>query len=259
MAYKQLKLWFDGELATLLASKITSLGYCIDETSFIDQVESRIGPLELKDRVEVIADALYDILDEEFQSGIGVLVKILGPENPNQTGMFSEYYWVMPIAKYVEKYGLDHWELSMNAIFEITKRNTGEYCIRPFIVKYPDETIEKMIRWSLDSNFHVRRLASEGGRPRLPWARKLDLFIRDPSPLLPILENLKSDDVKYVQKSVANCIHDILKDRPDIGKSLVESWIPVRSPNTSWIVKHSLRSLVKKNDQWAHKVIRDLR
>ena len=119
------------------------------------------------------------------------MLKILGPENENETGMFKEYYWLMPVALFVEKYGLDDFDTSINAISEITKRNTGEYAIRPFIRKYPKETLKIMKKWSKDKNVHLRRLASEGCRPRLPWSQKLDEFIDDPGPILPILENLK--------------------------------------------------------------------
>jgi len=165
--------------------------------------------------------------------------------------MFSNFYWIMPIAKYVEKYGLDDFEISMQAIMEITKRNTSEYTIRPFIEKYPQRTMTQMLEWSTHSNFHVRRLASEGGRPRLPWASKLDMFIENPSPLLPILENLKDDSSKYVQKSVANCINDILKDNLEIAKGLIENWVQNPTKDRTWIIKHALRNLLKKEDEWA--------
>ena len=104
--------------------------------------------------------------------------------------MFTNFYWVMPIAKYVEKYGLDDFDVSMNDLEEITKRNTDEYAIRPFQEVYPEKTLMQMKAWSLDKNKHLRRLASEGLRPRLPWATKIQVFIDDPTPLLPIVENL---------------------------------------------------------------------
>jgi len=158
----------------------------------------------------------------------------------------------MPIAKYIEKYGLDDYKLSIKAIEEITKRNTGEYTIRPYIERYPKKTMAVLQRWSKNKNKHVRRLSSEGPRPRLPWASKLDIFIDDPSPLLPILDNLKDDSSKYVQKSVANCINDILKDNTEIAKSLIEAWMSAEpTKERMWIVKHALRNLIKKEDAWA--------
>lgn len=256
MAYKKLKYWFDRELAELLGNKISSIYEDFDTTHFVEAVEQQLGDLELKDRVELIADELHGHLGQDYKRGIDVLVQILGPENEEETGMFKTYYWVMPIAKYVEKYGLDEFELSMYAIEEITKRNTGEYTIRPFIEQDVNRTLTVMKKWSESSNKHVRRLSSEGLRPRLPWASKLDCFIENPEPVFPILNNLKDDPSKYVQKSVANCINDILKDNVEVGKRLVENWNQdLVGKERKWIIKHALRSLLKADDEWARQMI----
>jgi 3-methyladenine DNA glycosylase AlkC len=103
-----------------------------------------------------------------------------------------------------------------------------------------------MLQWSLDSNVHVRRLSSEGLRPRLPWAKKLEQFVSDPGPILPILENLKEDESLFVKKSVANNINDILKDNYDIGIRLLKRWSRSQNTNTRWIIKHALRNELKK-------------
>lgn len=256
MAFKQLKLWFDVDLAILLANKLIEAGVEFDKNSFVQTVANKVDDLELKDRVEWIADALKAHLSDDYVTAISQLTQILGPENEKETGMFKEYYWVMPIAKYVEKYGLKHFDLSMNAIQEITKRNTGEYTIRPYLENYPERTLKVMQMWSADKNKHVRRLSSEGVRPRLPWASKLDIFIKDPTPILSILENLKDDSSKYVQTSVANCINDILKDNPETAKGLVERWASNASKERKWIIKHALRNLIKAKDLWAFGMIK---
>lgn len=255
MAFKQLKLWFDIELAKLLADKLLEQDVDFNKVSFINRVAEKIKALELKDRVAWFADALKEHLVDDYSIAISQLMKILGPENEKETGMFKEFYWIMPIAKYVEKYGLQYFDLSMNAIYEITKRNTGEYTIRPYLEAYPERTLEVMKTWSLDKNKHVRRLSSEGVRPRLPWASKLDIFIEDPTPILPILENIKDDASKYVQTSVANCINDIIKDNLHVTKTLIESWRPNATKERKWIIKHALRNLVKKQDAWALRMI----
>lgn len=255
MAYKQLKLWFDKDLAKLLSNKILEVETSFDSKIFISKVEKNVDALELKDRVELIADKLHQTLEKPYPESLAILSQILGPENEEETGMFANFYWVMPIAKYVEKYGLADFDISMEAIKEITKRNTGEYTIRPFIEEYPDRTLETMLSWSLNENKHVRRLASEGGRPRLPWAPKLTMFVEDPTPLIPILENLKDDTSKYVQKSVANCINDILKDNLEPGKRLIESWASNPTRERNWIIKHALRNLLKKKDSWAISIL----
>lgn len=258
MPYKPLKLWFDKELAKLLSEQIFSVEPSFNSSSFIRKIDEGIDGLELKDRVELIADVLNNELKGDYPHKIELLLQILGPENDEETGMFKRFYWIMPIAKFVEKYGLKHFEVSMYAIEEITKRNTGEYAIRPFIKEYPERTMNKMVAWSLNSNKHIRRLASEGARPRLPWATKLQMFIDDPSPLLPILKNLKDDPSKYVQKSVANCLNDILKDNPQIAKIIIENWCKDPSKERIWIIKHALRNLRKCNDEWALKIVSSL-
>jgi len=251
MAYKKLKFWFDKELAQMLGEKLKALKADFDLHQFVSGVDKKVEGLELKDRVEVITDELHTGLGLGYKKNLSYLLQILGPENQEETGMFTNFYWVMPVAKYVEKYGLDELELSMKAMEEITKRNTSEYCIRPFIEKYPEKTIARMLTWTTNDNFHIRRLASEGGRPRLPWASKLQAFIDDPSPLLPILDKLKDDPSKYVQKSVANCLNDILKDNVDLGKEFIESWLPATSKERTWIIKHAVRNLRKAGDGWA--------
>ncbi len=258
MAYKKLKYWFDKELATLLASRIVEVEAGFDTFSFVSEVDAGAQDLELKARVALIADRLHKYLGGSYPQNLEVLLEILGPENPKETGMFTEYYWVMPIAYYVEKYGLDHPDISLAAIEEITKRNTGEYAIRPYLTLHPEVTLNKMQFWARSPNFHVRRLASEGGRPRLPWAAKLDTFIDDPTPLLPILRILRDDPIKYVQKSVANCLNDIFKDNPDLAREEVESWISDATASRKWILKHALRTLKKKDDPWALGVIESL-
>ena len=246
MAYKKVKLWFDKELAKLLAEKITPHHPSFDTTSFVQVIDQGVEPLELKARVELIADELHRHLMPTYTENIAILLNILGGENEEETGMFTNYYWLMPIAKYVEKYGLEDFDISIHAMKEITKRHTSEYTIRPFLKKYPQKALQVAHQWSKDSNFHVRRLASEGVRPRLPWASKLQQYIDDPRPILPILENLKDDPYKYVQKSVANCLNDILKDNFEIGKTLIESWTPQATKARKWIIKHALRKFFKK-------------
>ena len=256
MAYKKLKLWFDKELAQMLVDKIKVVRSDLEFKKFIKQVDSQVDELELKDRVEVIADGLYILFGEDYEQAIDILLKILGPENEEETGMFVNFYWVMPIAKVVEKYGLSYFELSMRAIEEVTKRNTGEYTIRPYLEADTKKTLDQMKKWAASDNKHVRRLASEGGRPRLPWASKLDIFIANPKQLFPILNKLKDDPSKYVQKSVANCINDILKDNYTLGQNLINKWnVKNLSKERKWIIKHALRNLIKSEDKWALEVI----
>lgn len=258
MAFKKLKYWFDTNLADFLSEKILKVYPDFDNKIFCKNVTKKIEPLELKDRVEVFCDELHFCLKGDYKNNIKILIKILGPENDKETGMFKEFYWIMPIAKYVEKYGANDFEISLKAIEEITKRNTGEYAIRPYLEIYPEETLKRMLKWSTNKNKHIRRLASEGVRPRLPWAKKMQQFIDCPEKIIPILENLKNDASKYVQNSVANCLNDILKDNETIGREVIKNWIQKPTKQRKWIVMHAIRNFRKKEIAWAMEVKKEL-
>jgi len=255
--YKQLKLNFNKELADLLAAKISKVYINFAKQEFIQKVENNITDLELKQRIEVITDALHEFLPSEYKQAIKILSQILGPANKNETGMFKDGYWLMPVAFFVEKYGINDFKDSTTAIYEITQRNTGEYAVRPFLVKYPQEMLSLMLKWSADNNVHVRRLSSEGVRPRLPWAKKLEQFIIDPKPILPILENLKEDESVFVKKSVANNLNDILKDNYDIGIKVLKEWSKSKNKDTRWIIKHALRNEIERVNSEAHEILRN--
>lgn len=239
--YKKPTDYFDGELAELLAGKITAVYPEFDTLSFISSIQSRLQNKTLKQRVELIADELFNHLPDDFSEATHILIQISGPENPKETGMFTEFYWLMPVAKFVEKYGLNHFEISLKAIEEITKRNTGEYAVRPFIRKYPDATLRIMKNWAQSETFHLRRLASEGLRPKLPWAPKLELFIEKPEPVFNILTLLKKDEIHFVKKSVANHLTDYLKVHPEAAVKLIRSWLPTENEHTRWIIKYATR------------------
>jgi 3-methyladenine DNA glycosylase AlkC len=253
--FKKLKTYFDGVLAALLAEKIRLHYPAFDTREFIRDIESKIDKQELKQRVKSISDALYRQLPANYKDALDILRKILGPENENETGMFTQGYWLMPLAFFVEKYGGDHFDESVQFIEEITKRNTGEYAIRPFLQAQPEKTLKVALKWSNDENNHVRRLASEGLRPRLPWAKKITLFSQDPSPVIAVLENLKSDSSAYVRKSVANHLADFLKENYSYTINLLKQWRINATPETRWIIKHALRNEIKYGNTEALKLI----
>jgi len=254
----KLKEYFGGNLAALLAEKIAQVEPRFAAKFFVSRIEKGVRDLELKDRVALIAEELKHHLmsDHDYPKALNTLLQIFGPENPNETGMFKTGYWLMPVAKFVGLYGLEHYDISMRAIYEITKRHTGEYAIRPYIEKALRPGVRLMKKWARDANVHVRRLASEGLRPRLPWAKKLDIFIDDPEPVLEVLEILKTERSVFVKKSVANNMNDILKDNPDLAMPVLHRWADLRNPNTNWIIKHALRNRVKQNDREAIKIIK---
>lgn len=223
---------FDKELAKLLADKISIVFNKFPTEAFINDVDSAVAGKSYTQRIEVIADFLHKYLPDNYPKALSILMQIMGEANPNETGMFTYYYWLLPVGKFVEKFGLENLEISLLAIEEITKRNTGEYAVRPYIRK-----------WAKSENFHLRRLASEGLQPKLPWASKLDTFIDNPQPVFEILDLLKEDEVKFVKKSVASHLTDWLKVNKEEASKLINNWSKSSNSNTQWIIKHATRKI----------------
>jgi 3-methyladenine DNA glycosylase AlkC len=240
---KGITQYFGVNLAEILSEKIKSVYPDFNDASYIEAVRNQFSKLSYTKRIELHSIELSKCMPQNYVDAIGILMKILGDENPNETGMFSEYYWIMPIGKFVELYGLQDFAVSMQAIEAITKRNTGEYAVRPFLREFPDKTIGMLTNWAHSENFHLRRLASEGSRPKLPWSTKLDIFIGNPQPVFNILSILKEDHIKFVQKSVANNITDYLKVNFEAARGLLNEWSISSNKNTQWIIKHATRKI----------------
>ncbi|MCU0660323.1 MAG: DNA alkylation repair protein [Candidatus Pacebacteria bacterium] len=232
---------FGANLAQLLAEKITPIYKKFDAKGFVGATKKAVIGKTYTQRIEIIACLLKEYLPEKYTQALAILMQILGPENKEETGMFTNFYWLMPVGKFVEKYGLDNFAESIKAIEEITKRNTGEYAIRPYARAYPAKTLAVCTRWAKSNNFHLRRLASEGLRPKLPWAPKLYLWNDAPKPVFRILAALKEDKVKFVKKSVANHVRDWRKVNPKEAKILITKWSKSKNEHTKWILKHAQR------------------
>lgn len=235
---------FGENLAILLADKILNVHKNFAKQNFCASVKKEIVGKTYTQRVEIIADNLRKYLPANYTEALKILLQILGPENEKETGMFTNFYWLMPVGKFVQRYGVQdksNFEISIKAIEEITKRNTGEYAVRPFIEKYPKQMLGVMKKWAKSENFHLRRLASEGLRPKLPWAPKLDTFVANPTPVFEILSFLKEDKIKFVQKSVANHVRDYLKVNKPAAEKLLKELGKSKNKNTKWIVKHAKR------------------
>jgi 3-methyladenine DNA glycosylase AlkC len=248
---KPFKEYFGLELAERLGAELRAADPEFDRDAFVAQVAAQVESLELKDRVALIAAALHDHLPPDYPQALARLLTLLGPELPDESGMFELGYHLMPVAQFVEQYGLDDFEQSMAALYEITKRHTAEFAIRPFLERHPTQTLDTLSLWAGDPNPHVRRLVSEGTRPRLPWAGRLSAFIVDPGPVLSLLERLKTDPSAYVRKSVANNLNDISKDNPDVVLATLRDWNARPSADIRWITSHALRTLVKQGNSEA--------
>lgn len=199
--------------------------------------------LELKERVRQISHVLHHFLSKDFSEASQQIIRITHALHQRET--HPQSFENIFLADYIEVFGLEHINESMNALEEITRLVSAEYAIRPFIIRYPAKAMAHMYKWSRHPDPNIRRLSSEGCRPRLPWAIALSDFKKDPSSVLPILENLKEDPSGYVRKSVANNLNDIAKDHADVVINLVKKW-QGQHPHTDWILKHGCRSLLKK-------------
>ena len=193
---------------------------------------------ELKSRLQHIRACLHQHLQLPYAEALSVLMAA-APE-------FGGYHAIL-FPDYVEAYGLDHWQPSMRALAHFTQYSSAEFSVRPFLVKDPERMLKQMQRWSRDNNEHLRRLSSEGTRPRLPWAMALPQFKKDPLPLLPILDQLHADPSLYVRKSVANNLNDIAKDNPQVTLDWARRYRGAHE-YTGWIIKRACRTLLKRAD-----------
>ncbi len=239
-----LKYWYNPEFFEHLCGVLKKTIPDFNEVKFIHSVFDTEWPdLELKQRTRKVTLCLNKILSKNYPTAIGYIIATA--KEYLRENYSKPIYPLIFLPDYVELYGLDHFDESMVAIEEVTQLISAEFAVRPFIVKYPNQTMKQMLRWSKHKNEHVRRLASEGCRPRLPWAMGLPEFKKDPSPILPILENLKRDKSEYVRRSVANNLNDIAKDHPQLILQIAKKWKGI-SPETDWILKHGSRTLLKQ-------------
>ncbi|WP_109300811.1 DNA alkylation repair protein [Aquimarina sp. AU474] len=199
---------------------------------------------ELKQRMYHISETMYQHLPNDYFKAVGVIIKITELLNTKEESLSFEY---MFLPDYIEKYGIDDYTTSIMAIEKITQFTSCEFAVRPFIIKYPQQMILQLLVWSQHPHAMVRRLASEGSRPRLPWAMALPKFKKDPSPIIPILENLKNDPSEMVRRSVANNMNDISKDNPTTVIELVKKW-QGKTKETDWLIKHASRTLLKSGN-----------
>ncbi|BBM17045.1 DNA alkylation repair protein [Enterococcus avium] len=229
-----------------LSEKLTQAIPDFPATIFSNELIGNLEDKELFARFDFIVDALEKNLSENYSENIQAFCKILGPELEQSTGMFSFGWWLWPIGRYVERHGNENWQVSLDFLKELTKRFTGEYAIRPLLKEHPQEVMDELIRWSQEDNVHVRRLACEGVRTRLPWSEKIFVALEEFDRYAIILTNLKDDPEKFVQKSVGNNLNDLYKDAPEKADYLISEWQKTPSSKAQeWIIKHSRRNQKK--------------
>lgn len=243
-----LKSKYGPEIVTCVADMVAFVAPEFPRKRFITETMSGYDALELMDRGRRIATQLHAFLPGGFPDTMAVLLRAIDApvKRPSKNSLSSFLY--LPFTEFVARHGLDHVDMSMAAMHVLTQRFTAEFCIRPFLIHHQDATLAHLRRFVVDPSADVRRLVSEGTRPRLPWAPRLPVLQANPDIALEFLEQLKDDPSEYVRRSVANHLNDIGKDFPERLIQVTRRWAKGASSERKKLVRHALRSLLKAGD-----------
>lgn len=237
------KDYYNDQYIQEFAEKLTRVMPYFDSKLFSNNLIGKLDDKELFARFDCIVDVMQQSMGSDYSKNIQALFNVLGPELEEAKGMFNFGWWLWPISRYVERHGNENWELSLSFLKELTKRFTGEYAIRPLLKEHPSEVMNELIIWTKDENVHVRRLASEGVRIRLPWSQKLFVALNEFDKYFIILTNLKDDTEKFVQKSVGNNLNDLYKEAPEKADFIISQWKKTgQTKAQEWIIKHGMRN-----------------
>jgi 3-methyladenine DNA glycosylase AlkC len=244
-----LKHQLNADVVRRIAAGVLAVHPTFEGDAFIAGCLDGLDDLELTARAQHISETLATFLPDDEGEAIEIIRRSLIHDDPLAqpseipAGQSAFHYW--PYVRFLTDRGLDNFELSMETQKVLTTLFTAEFSIRTYLLHRYDDTMETLHVWATDNDVHVRRLVSEGTRPRLPWAAKLPMFMADPSPVLELLEVLKDDPEEYVRRSVANNLNDIAKDNPDVVIDVARRWWNEGDANRRRLVRHGLRTLIK--------------
>lgn len=243
-----LKNLFDRESVGAIGNAVHAGSPEFERSAFVERVfDSGWTARELKQRIRRISEALHEVLPGTYREQLDLLLAAV----PHAAKGFSSLVY----SDFVEAYGTDDWEASVPALARFTRLESAEFAIRPFIASNQKRTMARMLQWAEDPDPAVRRLATEGCRPRLPWGMRLRALVADPAPILPILDCLHNDPDESVRRSVANNLNDISRDHPEVVIDLLRSWEPQPGTDTYKLARHALRTLLKRGDPDALEVL----
>ncbi len=242
---------FSPQLVVCMAGHLERHVAGFDRQAFEAPILQALDALELKQRSQLIADHVHRALPDDSRARARILEAMLHPDEEDHANQPSDNdgicgWGVMPLTMVVGQHGIDDFERSMDLLKAMTKRSSSEFAVRYFLLADQPRALDIMGGWVGDPNRHVRRLVSEGTRPRLPWAMQLPQLIADPSPMIPILTALRDDGEEYVRRSVANHLNDIAKDHPDRVAGLAQDWIRGADEKREKLVRHACRTLIKQ-------------
>lgn len=249
-----LKNSFGPDVPRRIAESLHAVWPALDVDVFIEDCLDGWDELELTPRGRRVADVMAEHLPQERAEAIEIVLASFGPELPNidpdeiteRDGDPMAGFIYMPHGYFVSTYCTEAYDAALHANYELTKRFTAEFSIRALLEAEPERTLAALREWAGDANVHVRRLVSEGTRPRLPWSSRLPAFQADPEPVIELLERLKDDPAEYVRRSVANNLNDIAKDHPDRVVEIAARWWNDGDDTRRRLVKHALRTLIKQ-------------
>jgi 3-methyladenine DNA glycosylase AlkC len=263
------KLLFDAAVVEAMGRHLQRVAPTFDRRSFEARALAGLDALALKARAMQLADALEATLPAEFGRAADWLEAALAPVaasgpdvdaadaaevaevdlaalRSSDAGLAGWAVW--PMTEFIARRGLAEPQRALAALHAMTQRFSAEWAIRTFIEQHPALTFETLARWCHDPSPHVRRLVSEGSRPRLPWGQRLKGLVADPAPTLPLLAALQDDPSAYVRRSVANHLNDIAKDHPVLLADWLERHLPGASPARRVLLRHACRTLIKQGD-----------
>ena len=241
-----LKYVYNDEFFANFTKSFSAVKKDFDEVHFLKDIHSDDWKnKELKERMRHISLTMKKHLTDDFTENVTTILKIIS--HLEASGVEKDGFAYMFLPDFIEIYGIENYDLSVFAFENITQFVTCEFGVRPFLKKYPQQMYAQMLVWSKHDYPMVRRLSSEGFRPRLPWGMGIPILKKNPSPILPVLENLKNDESESVRRSVANNLNDISKEHPELVIKLMKKW-QGNTAETDWVVKHACRTLLKQGN-----------
>ena len=246
---------YGADVPKAIARMVSAVHPGFEPGKFLADALKGYDELALMPRGKHIARALHRHLPQDYAKAVDILLDSLDQPHGRPAGLSIASFLYLPHTMFVAEFGLDHFEDSMRAQHALTQRFTAEFSIRAFLEQHEAATLARFKRWASDPSEHVRRLVSEGSRPRLPWASRLPSFQKNPAPVLALLDLLKDDPALYVRRSVANNLNDIGKDHPDVLAATAKMWLKGATEERRWIVQHALRSAVKRGEAGALEVL----
>jgi 3-methyladenine DNA glycosylase AlkC len=250
-----LKNQYGPEIPRKIADMIRRVDPSFPHQAFLKDALAGYEALELMPRGRHLSRVLRRHLPGDYAKAVKILLASQGPKLDQTEGAGLAPFLYMPHVFFVAEYGADHFDVSMKALYELTQRFTAEFSIRPFLDRDPERVMKVLHTWTQDPSPHVRRLVSEGTRPRLPWASRLRSFQKDPRPVLALLGKLKEDPEIYVRRSVANNLNDIGKDHPEVLLRTAKRWMKGASGDRQRLVRHALRTLIKNGNAAALEIL----